>query len=587
MKDLNSKAFDMFLLMFNLSQLTSGEKIITLFVEALKEIWPGTDFLYTRDYPKNNNLSIIKISTASSNYGFLNISRYTDLKQVDQDLIYNAAAMLAVILNRIEQDRLLADEKLHLEKLVDEKIKAIRESEEKFRNFFEHSIVGKSITAPDGRIETNKAFSEILGYSREELAGINWQDITYKDDIDKDEKIIASIISGKKMSARWEKRYIRKNGDIIWTDISTVLQRDNEGNPLYFITTIFDITEHKRLVAALTESESRYRSMFENNYAVMLLIDPQDGTIVDSNPAASEFYGFDRNNFKGKKMSEISTIDNSVLSERLKFLFTGDKNQFVSKHRVKSGIIRDVEIFCSPIIYRGEKLMHCIIHDITQRNVAMEELNKSLAEKKELISEIYHRTKNNMQVIISMFSLKSMYSEDEKLEKIFKDMENRIRAMSLVHEKLYQSRNLSKLNLKEYLSELVVNILSAYGITDSKISVKNKMENIEVLIDTAIPCGLVVNELVSNVVKHAFPDNRSGEIITSLTIDEADEIELVVSDTGVGCGTLPGLEEIESMGLQIVKNIVEYQLKGKIELSPSAGTKWIIRFSDNVYEERI
>ena len=231
--------------------------------------------------------------------------------------------------------------------------------------------------------------------------------------------------------------------------------------------------------------------------------------------------------------------------------------------------------------------MHCIIHDITQRNVAMEELNKSLAEKKELISEIYHRTKNNMQVIISMFSLKSMYSEDEKLEKIFKDMENRIRAMSLVHEKLYQSRNLSKLNLKEYLSELVVNILSAYGITDSKISVKNKMENIEVLIDTAIPCGLVVNELVSNVVKHAFPDNRSGEIITSLTIDEADEIELVVSDTGVGCGALPGLEEIESMGLQIVKNIVEYQLKGKIELSPSAGTKWIIRFSDNVYEERI
>ena len=339
--------------------------------------------------------------------------------------------------------------------------------------------------------------------------------------------------------------------------------------------------------SALIESESRYRSMFENNHAVMLLVNPNNDEIVDVNPSASRYYGFSREVLITKNISDISSTNKDESHKKLGTIITANNNHFFSKHILSDGTERDVEVFCSPISYMGTKLMHCIIQDITERNKALEELQISLNEKKELIREIYHRTKNNMQVIISMFSLQSMFSGDEKFEKILIDMENRIKAMSLVHEKLYKSRDLSRLSLKEYLSELINNIITGYGIKKDQIAVIEDMEEMDVLIDTAIPCGLVVNELITNVVRHAFPENKKGNLIISLSRDIDDEIILIISDNGVGSNikldSINGL----SMGLQIVKNIIEYQLKGAIELSADSGMKWNIKFKDNVYEQRI
>jgi len=159
--------------------------------------------------------------------------------------------------------------------------------------------------------------------------------------------------------------------------------------------------------------------------------------------------------------------------------------------------------------------------------------------------------------------------------------------MSLVHEKLYQSQNLSKLNLKDYLNDLIDNIMSEYGVTQEKIMIINQMEDIDVLIDTGVPCGLVINELVSNVVKHAFPGEQKGEMLVKLSVDNAGGIELIISDNGVGTGADFELKDKESMGLQIIRNIIEYQLKGTIEIDNSSGMKWVIKFNDNLYEERI
>jgi len=337
----------------------------------------------------------------------------------------------------------------------------------------------------------------------------------------------------------------------------------------------------------LLESELRYRSMFENNYAVMLLVDSNDAAIVDANPAASDYYGYSHDEMITKNLEEISLLDKKTLLDRLNLSITGNKNYFISKHRLKNNVIRDVEVFLSPISFEGRKLVHGIIQDVTERNRALEELQTSLNEKKELIKEIYHRTKNNMQVIISMFSLQSIFAGDDKLERILNDMEGRIRAMSLVHEKLYQSQNLSKLNLKDYLNDLIDNIMSEYGVTQEKIMIINQMEDIDVLIDTGVPCGLVINELVSNVVKHAFPGEQKGEMLVKLSVDNAGGIELIISDNGVGTGADFELKDKESMGLQIIRNIIEYQLKGTIEIDNSSGMKWVIKFNDNLYEERI
>jgi len=338
---------------------------------------------------------------------------------------------------------------------------------------------------------------------------------------------------------------------------------------------------------ALFESELRYRTIFENNYAIMLLIDSQDGKIIDANPAASDYYGYSHIELINKYLFDISNLDKNLLFERLNLSKTGNKNHFISRHLLKNKMERDVEVFLSPINYMGKNLVHCIIQDITERNKALDALQSSVNEKKELIREIYHRTKNNMQVIISMFSLQSAVSGDKKLDSIFKDMENRIRTMSLIQDKLYQSKSLSKLDLKTYLSELVSNILSGYGITEKINLISDKMEYIEVLIDTAIPCGLVVNELITNVAKHAFTGKDKITLFISLSSDEAGEIKLVISDDGAGTGQSINFENNNTMGLQIVKNIVEYQLNGTIELDSSGGIKWTIRFKDNVYEERI
>lgn len=345
--------------------------------------------------------------------------------------------------------------------------------------------------------------------------------------------------------------------------------------------------ERTKVEKALHESESRYRSMFENNYAVMLLIDPEDGVIVDVNPAASEYYGFNREEFIGKHIYDITSGENEIMKERMNIEMTKQKNHFISKHILYHGQERSVEVFCSPISYSGKNLLHCIIQDITDRNKAVEALRSSLNEKKDLIQEIYHRTKNNMQVIISMFALQSMLTGDEKLDRVLKDMESRIRAMSLVHEKLYQSKNMSKLFFKDYLLDLIKNIMSGYGIKEDKIQLIDEMSEIEMLIDTAIPCGLVVNELVSNVVKYAFPGDEKGDLIISLSIGKPGEVELIVADNGSGSGLDLDFVSKESIGLQIVKNIVEYQLKGSVELDNTNGVKWTIKFKDDLYEERV
>lgn len=350
----------------------------------------------------------------------------------------------------------------------------------------------------------------------------------------------------------------------------------------------YNETMRKKLKAEsdLLESDLRYRSMFENNYAVMLLVDSADASIIDSNPAASAYYGYTRSEITSKNLSEISCLDKKTLMERLNLSETGNKNHYLSKHRLVSGTERDVEVFLSPVVFKGRMLVHAIVYDVTERNRALADLQSSLNEKKDLIKEIYHRTKNNMQVIISMLELQALILDDNKLEEVFRNMEYRISAMALVHEKLFQGRNLSMINLKDYLTELVDNIMTGYGIKKDQVIIKHQMDEVDVLIDTAIPCGLVVNELVSNAAKHAFLPGMKGILEIALSRGADGAVKIIISDNG------PGIKSEEmynpcTMGLQIVRNIAEYQMKGIIKYSPDHGTGWELIFNDNMYEQRV
>lgn len=272
---------DLFLLMFNLSQLHNKKKIIELFGEGIQELFKPVEYRYIESTEKQHG-SHFEIKTRNSSFGFI-AAAFKGIKEKDyRVLMNNAVQMLAIILENLEYENNLIKErdsfeKISINKLIEveksisdleearrasinliedltneiEKRKQaeelIKKSEQKFRNLFEHSPVGKSMTSVDGTLNVNKSFCRILGYSEVELKAKNWKEISHPDDIDVTSQIVESLFKGEIISKRFEKRYIHKDGRTIFTDISTYLQRDSHGNPEFFITTINDITERKQL----------------------------------------------------------------------------------------------------------------------------------------------------------------------------------------------------------------------------------------------------------------------------------------------------------------------------------------------------
>ena len=216
-----------------------------------------------------------------------------------------------------------------------------------------------------------------------------------------------------------------------------------------------------------------------------------------------------------------------------------------------------------------------------------EEIKKNLKEKIVLIQEIYHRTKNNMAVISSMLSMQSRRSDNEFVNTTFKEIINKIHAMSLVHQKLYQSQNLSNIDFKEYIEDLIKLLMRSFGSELRKIDLKLDLESVNILIDSAIPLGLIMNELVSNIFKHAFPNINQGKISIRLFKDEDSIINLQLGDNGVGLPNNFDIRKDGSMGLSSVFSLVERQLKGSISAKSGNGLKWHIKINDNLHQERV
>ncbi len=211
-----------------------------------------------------------------------------------------------------------------------------------------------------------------------------------------------------------------------------------------------------------------------------------------------------------------------------------------------------------------------------QRERAEKALYESLAEKEVLLREIYHRVKNNMQIISSLLKLQSGYVKEEKYREMFKESQNRIMSMSLVHEILYRSKDLAQIDFNNYIRELTKGLLQSYGTGSIKLRIN--VENISLGIDYAIPCGLIINELVTNSLKHAFPQGREGEIKISLISTGENIIELTVSDNGVGFPKDLDFRKANTLGLRLVTILAENQLHGETILDLSSGTEFKIKF---------
>ena len=224
--------------------------------------------------------------------------------------------------------------------------------------------------------------------------------------------------------------------------------------------------------------------------------------------------------------------------------------------------------------------------EIAERQKTQEQLEVSIAEKELLLREIHHRVKNNMLIISSLLRKQAEKSDDELLRAAFRDSRNRIQALSIVHERLYHSPDLGNINGNDYISGLTSSILQSHAIKPDQIVVRINAEDALITVDSALACGLIINELLSNTLKHAFPDQRKGSVWVNFCHDD-DFVLLTVGDDGIGLPAGFDFRHDGAVGLPLVLNLAERQLDGSIELTDSVGTEFVIRFQDIAYQKRI
>jgi two-component sensor histidine kinase len=235
-----------------------------------------------------------------------------------------------------------------------------------------------------------------------------------------------------------------------------------------------------------------------------------------------------------------------------------------------------VEISLSPIETEEGTLVSAAIRDISERKLAETKLRNSLNEKEVLLKEIHHRVKNNLQIVSSILNLQMDQIEDPAALELFQESQSRVRSIALFHEKLYQSEDLARVDIAEYLKGLTSGLFATYGIDPDVLQLSLKVDDIPMGVDAAITSGLIVNELLSNSLKHAFPDGRRGKVRVELRADPAGAV-LEVMDDGIGVPDHLDFRNPATLGLKLV-SILTDQLRGTIELDRSHGTRFVVRF---------
>jgi two-component sensor histidine kinase len=331
-------------------------------------------------------------------------------------------------------------------------------------------------------------------------------------------------------------------------------------------------TEIKRLHSRLEElkrelsaSEARFRNIAGKNKDGMLILD-LEGIILYTNQSARVILG--RN-----------TVE--VIGEPFGILIQGDYESEINIFPAKGGPCI-VELRVSEIEWEGKPSSLVFIHDITRRTQAELELKKALEEKEVLLEELHHRVRSNLQVIYSLLNIQELSLKDKAASDAFKESKNRVRTMGLIHEKLYQTGNVSTFNFPDYIHSLVTHLFNSYSLLAGKVQLKMEVEDISLDLDTAVHLGLIVNELVSNAFKYAFPGKREGylEVYLGKNNGEEDDNTLIIRDNGIGIPDSVGFRKGSSgLGMQIINSLVK-KLHGHIDIDRKDGTTFTIKFKE-------
>jgi PAS domain S-box-containing protein len=467
---------------------------------------------------------------------------------------------------------------------------ALRQSDEKYRVLFSIFPQGITLSDPLGNIvETNEMAERLLGVPRDEhhtrsLDSEQWS-IIRPDGTPMPPEEYAAVRALRENCPveNFEMGIVRPDATIGWINVTAApLHLEQYG----VVVTYGDITERKHAEEQLAAHERKYRDLFEANQDGISLfrINP-DGTpahFLDVNEAAATMVGYSRQELAGMTAMDVEqAVSLECIAKRLATLAATGQARFETVLIAKDQSEIPVEVLVQAIIYEGAPAVMNIVRDISERKQAEEALRASLAEKEVLLREVHHRVKNNLAAIVGLFDLQRQSLNDPQALSVLAELSGRIRSMNLVHEKLYRSDSLASIDFHEYLHSLISHLRTSFGT--ARIRCDIAAEGVRMPLDLAVPCGMIINELVTNALKYAFPEDRPQPEDVDCRIHVAlcrdnDTCTLSVTDNGIGLPADFDWSTAKTLGLLLVRMLGQHQLGGRYEVDRRHGTSFTLTF---------
>ena len=480
---------------------------------------------------------------------------------------------------------------------------------------------------PDGRLGiVNPAFERLTGYSAHELRTMDWATVLTPSEWRESEQKSLEELHHRGLPVRYEKEYIRKDGSRVPIELLVHLVKDLSGNPLHYYSFITDITQRKRAEVMLRENEDRLRFALETSHTGAWDLDLVDHTAFRSEEH-DRIFGYsgllpqwtyemfldhvlaeDREMVDVKFRHAIETKGDWSFESRIRradgevgWIWAAGRHRAGASGSLTrmAGVVQDIteQIKAREELKRKNDNLNALNEELTateeelhqnleELSLREEDLSKALAEKEVLLSEIHHRVKNNLTAFISLLSLEGSTEETPGWKMLKQDLQNRARSMALVHETLYRTHLYNDVDMEMYLSTLLDQIKNSFRTTRA---VQTVIDAHGVMLDIprATPAGLIINELVTNTFKYAFPESFDPETACSgppairITLTKIEGLfTLTVRDNGIGLP--PGFDPAttRTLGLKLVNFLAKYQLRAEIEVSADCGTEFVFRFRE-------
>jgi PAS domain S-box-containing protein len=431
----------------------------------------------------------------------------------------------------------------------------------------------------------NSGAENLLGYTADDVVGKKRIDEIYALESEHTSRAVEEIreaVLRSKRTATAELQEVHKDGRRLWVKVTVAPRIDRHGAVQGMLGVGEDLSAQ---IAARENSEQRGREMRLLAFTLDcakdgFCITDLDNKILYVNESFRSMYGYDEEELLGKTIEFLrSPSVPEGLSREIHAMTRDGGWSGEILNRRKDGSEFTVEVYASVVRNdQGEPVaMVGVARDVTERKRAEERIRDSLREKEVLLKEIHHRVKNNLQVITSLLNLQSAKVSSPETAAALKESQTRIRSMALVHEELYRSRDLASIDFSSYVRKLTSNLFHAYQAAAVEIALHLDVVDVYLPVDTAIPCGLIVNELISNSLKYAFAKRTSGKVTVAFRHD-GPAYRLQVSDDGVGLPAHIDLDRTETLGLQLVATLAK-QLRGEIAVDRSGGTTFTLAFT--------